>query len=104
MRFLHVLASHPWSVQGLIVDPPGDLSREDRQQILADHEASKQEGTAPALPIYSPADATSLWTRSRPSKAVLLRLVKLAVQSLQTLQVCDLSMLWRVYAENPCAA
>lgn len=88
MRFLHLLASHPWSVQALIVDPAGDLSREARQQLLADHEALRQEETAPALPIYSSADAASFWTRGHPSKPVVQRLVKLAVQSLQTLQVC----------------
>ena len=87
LRFLHLLASHPWSIQALIVDPAGDLTREARQQLLADHEASKQDGSAPALPIYSPADALSLWTRYRPTKAVVGRLAKLAVQSLQALQV-----------------
>ncbi|KAK9853898.1 hypothetical protein WJX84_008605, partial [Apatococcus fuscideae] len=86
MRFLYLLGSHPWSIQALIVDPAGDLTREARQQLLADHEAAKQDGSAPALPIYSPADAASLWTRSRPTRAVVGRLAKLAIQSLQALQ------------------
>ena len=87
MRFLHLLGCHPWSIQALIVDPAGDLTREARQQLLADHEALKQDGAAPALPIYSPADAASLWTCSRPTSAVVGRLAKLAIQSLQALQV-----------------
>lgn len=87
LRFLQLLAEHPWKVQPLIVDPNSELSATQRDAIVRQHAAQRAAGTAPALCIATPRDPTGgAWTGGRPSSQVLHRIVVLAQRSAAALE------------------
>jgi len=44
LRFLQLLAEHPWRVQPLIVDPSRQVGDGERQVILRQHAVRRQQG------------------------------------------------------------
>ena len=60
LRFLHLLATHDWTSQPVIVDPVGVLEQEDYNAITAQFEQSRQSDSAgtggPPIYIVSPND------------------------------------------------
>lgn len=87
LRFLHLLAGHPWRVQPLLVDPSGELSAAQRDAITRQHARARAQGTAPALCLATPKDpGGGAWTSSRPSALVLPRIAVLAQRSAAALE------------------
>jgi U3 small nucleolar RNA-associated protein 22 len=88
LRFLQLLAEHPWRVQPLIVDPNSELSAAQRDAIVRQHSAAREAGAAPSLCIATPRDPSgSAWTSAaRPSSQVLHRIAVLAQRSAAALE------------------
>ncbi|KAL4426966.1 hypothetical protein ABPG77_009527 [Micractinium sp. CCAP 211/92] len=88
LRFLQLLAEHPWRVQPLVVDPDGELSAAQRDAIVRQHGAARAAGGAPAaLCLPTPRDHSgAAWTAGRPGAQVLPRIAVLAQRSAAALE------------------
>ncbi len=74
LRFLSLLAAHPWGRAPLLVDPLGEVGPAARRGLLAEYEARRGAGAAPAMFIATPRDLhASRWcARARACVCVLL--------------------------------
>lgn len=83
LRFLTLLAEHPWRVQPLIVDPAGELSGAQREALLRQHAAQRAACSTVPMCLATPKDPTGdAWTSGPcPSSQVLHRIVVLAQRS-----------------------
>ncbi len=88
LRFLQLLAEHPWRVQPLVVDPDGELSAAQRDAIVRQHGVARAAGGAPAaLCLPTPRDHSgAAWTAGRPGAQVLPRIAVLAQRSAAALE------------------
>lgn len=87
LRFLQLLAEHPWRVQPLIVDPSRQVGDGERQVILRQHAVRRQQGGVPPLCIITPRDpGGAAWTADQPSSQMLHRIVVLAQRSAAALE------------------
>ena len=88
LRFLQLLAEHPWRVQPLVVDPNGELAPAQRDTIARRHAAARAQGALPAaLCLATPRDqAGGAWTAGRPNAVVLPRIAVLAQRSAAALE------------------
>jgi U3 small nucleolar RNA-associated protein 22 len=87
LRFLHLLAHHPWRVAPLVVDPNGEMSAAQRDAAVRAHAPTRAAGAAPALCLVTPRDpGGGAWTASRPSPQMLHRIAVLAARSAAALE------------------
>lgn len=87
LRFLRLLADHPWRVQPLLVDPQAELSQAQRDALVRAHAAAREAGAAPAMALCTPSDASGgAWTQGRPAAQLLHRLAVLAARSAARLE------------------
>ncbi|KAI8473415.1 MAG: Nrap protein [Monoraphidium minutum] len=86
LRFLSLLATHPWGRAPLLVDPLREVGPDARRALVREYEARRAAGGAPAMFIASPRDMhTSRWTMERPSAGVLQHLVAAAAAAAEQL-------------------
>lgn len=87
LRFLQLLAEHPWRVQPLIVDPSRHVGDTERQDILRRHAVRRQQSGVAPLCLITPRDPSGgAWTADQPSSQVLHRIVVLAQRSAAALE------------------
>ncbi|KAL6748586.1 Nrap protein-domain-containing protein [Haematococcus lacustris] len=88
LRFLHLLAHHPWSTSPLVIDPDRQLGVEEVREVQrrADARRAAAGGVGtPALAIATPRDLDGRhWTQDAPQPAALQQLVATARRSLAT--------------------
>eukprot|EP00227_Mantoniella_beaufortii_P013523 CAMPEP_0197574888 /NCGR_PEP_ID=MMETSP1326-20131121/474_1 /TAXON_ID=1155430 /ORGANISM="Genus nov. species nov., Strain RCC2288" /LENGTH=1092 /DNA_ID=CAMNT_0043137551 /DNA_START=191 /DNA_END=3466 /DNA_ORIENTATION=+ len=83
-RFLDLLASHPWGVLPLFVDPEDEVTLESMHEL----EKKMDDPDAPAMCISTPYDSSGdLWTRRGPFAVVLKRAQALASRAAERLKV-----------------
>lgn len=85
LKSLRLISDHNWKQFPLLVDFDTTFGKEHRREILKRFDASRSSpSTHPALYIasdYEDMDCLSSWTRIRPERVVLQRLVSMAAQS-----------------------
>ena len=74
LRFLALLAGHPWGRAPLLVDPLGEVGPAGRRALLREYEARRAAGAAPPMALATPRDLhASRWcappasARARPA-------------------------------------
>lgn len=83
VRFLDLLASHPWGVLPLFVDPDDEVTMDGMQEL----EKKMDDPDAPAMCISTPYDSEGdLWTRRGPPAVVLKRAQALAARAAERLK------------------
>lgn len=86
LRFLQLLASHPWALQPLVVDPATAMTDGDVHGAYATYRARKAEGPVPACYLVTPYDRKSaVWSGESPAPEILIRAAQLAGTSLAAL-------------------
>lgn len=86
LRFLALLATHPWQLHPLVVDPAGHMSHEQLTAALVDFEAKGMSRGSVGCLLVTPYDpAGTLWTQHSPSPDMLQRAQALAGKALATL-------------------
>ncbi|XP_063151962.1 nucleolar protein 6 [Candoia aspera] len=86
LRFLHLLTTFDWKNSPLLVNLNGELKEADYVAIRNHFIAARPR--LPALFVATPKDQQlSVWTREKPSPQILQRLLVLAQESLQVLDV-----------------
>jgi U3 small nucleolar RNA-associated protein 22 len=84
VRFLDLLASHPWNVLPLFLDPDNEVTLEGMQEL----EKKMDDPDAPAMCIYTPYDSSgAVWTQRGPPGVVLKRAQALAARAADRLKV-----------------
>jgi U3 small nucleolar RNA-associated protein 22 len=84
VRFLDLLASHPWGVLPLFVDPDDEVTMDGMQEL----EKKMDDPDAPSMCISTPYDADGdIWTRRGPPAVVLKRAQALAARAAERLKV-----------------
>eukprot|EP00798_Chlamydomonas_sp_ICE-L_P031575 gene31575-6769_t len=79
LRFLQLLATHPWAHRPLVVDPEKQLTQAVRRQLQRRFDERRSTGHGPALYVCTPKDLeSSHWTSSSPSAEVMKHAVSLA--------------------------
>ncbi|WIA14624.1 hypothetical protein OEZ85_003130 [Tetradesmus obliquus] len=92
LRFLQLLASHPWAAAPLLIDPAGDVKPDARRALQVEYEARRAAGTLPGMFLATPYDLhSSRWTAHQPSQSVAHHLVSLARAAHQQLSQLLLS-------------
>lgn len=82
LRFLNLVATTNWHLEPIIVNFNSDMKRDDLLEI--ESHFRNERSTLPQLFIATQYDKTSsLWTKEAPSLPVLMRLAKLAAESLK---------------------
>ncbi|KAG2496823.1 hypothetical protein HYH03_005229 [Edaphochlamys debaryana] len=100
LRFLQLLATWPWHLRPLVVDPARELKEPDRRALRKRFEERRAAGEAPPMYICTPRDRESRhWTSKGPSTAALQRLTLLAARSAALLE-----LLLQPPAADPAAA
>jgi len=82
LRFIRLLAQHPWAEAPLIIDVTEDLKVDQYNLIMNVFEEGRRSKTAPLLYLATFADPGSQqWTKNAPIKSVLDKLVAFATSS-----------------------
>lgn len=82
LRFLNLVATTNWHLEPIIVNFNSDMKRDDLLEVESNFR--NERSTLPPLFIATQYDKTSsLWTKEAPSLPVLVRLAKLAAESLK---------------------
>ncbi|XP_012945318.1 nucleolar protein 6 [Aplysia californica] len=85
LRFLHLVSTHNWSSDPLMINLNADFTEEDFTSIPK--ELSQSGNSRPPMCLATPQDRTgSRWTRPHPTGHFLRRLVVLARASLHSLE------------------
>eukprot|EP00775_Hariotina_reticulata_P010181 gene10181-10341_t len=89
LRFLHLVASHPWQAAPLMVDPAGEVKPAARRALLARFEGLRAAGACPGMFLATPFDLqSSTWTsHKQPGPLETHHLVTLARSALQQLSL-----------------
>lgn len=83
LRFLDLLACHPWNVLPLFVDPEEEVTSEIMQTL----EKKMDDPHSPAMCIWTPYDGDGdVWTHNRPVAVVLKRAQALALRASERLK------------------
>ncbi|KAI8481867.1 Nucleolar protein 6 [Branchiostoma belcheri] len=86
LRFLHLLSTHDWKVNPLIVNFNGELKAPDLQEISNKFTSCRSQ--LPIMFIATPTDRlTSHWTRAKPTAQILQRLISLSQEALKMLEL-----------------
>ena len=84
VRFLDLLASHPWNVLPLFFDPDNEITMDGMQEL----EKKMDDPDTPAMCISTPYDSSGdIWTRRGPTAVVLKRAQALAARAAERLKV-----------------
>jgi hypothetical protein len=88
LRFLHIISHFKWDSYALIVDIQQSFKPDDLARIQRDFELIRgNTNSGPAMFIATPQDPkSSMWTKTKPSKETLSRIINLARQSLQLVE------------------
>ena len=89
VRFLDLLASHPWNVLPLFVDPAVEEDGDARitADAMQELEKNMDEPDAPSMCIWTPYDSSGdVWTRIGPGAVVLKRAQVLASRGAERLK------------------
>ena len=111
MRCLHLVATHDWTKEPLIVDPENHIGLDERMRIMATFEASRgpENKNGPPMFIISPNDLNEenkswkpSFTTQHPERVVLSRLSALAKRSYDFLMTSALCGKLKLEEENNC--
>lgn len=85
LRFLKLLSTHDWKTVPIVVNLNNNLSAEEHQEISSRFMHNRTQ--LPPLFISTPKDKfVSVWTKDKPTKLILNRMVALARGSLSVLE------------------
>eukprot|EP00058_Branchiostoma_floridae_P009064 XP_002594552.1 hypothetical protein BRAFLDRAFT_279825 [Branchiostoma floridae] len=86
LRFLHLLSTHDWKMNPLIVNFNRELKAADLQEISNQFTSCRSQ--LPIMFIATPNNKlTSHWTKAKPTVQVLQRLISLSQEALKMLEV-----------------